>query len=77
MIETCTLVDGEHIHVAVAALGVDLAGSTHQEFSPAKGVADKPNLNSLKDVVPGGGFEPPTRGFSIVQKRGQDGSEND
>jgi len=58
-------VDGEHIDIAAATLGMDFTGSTYQEFTTKTGEVDEISSKSLRNMVPGGGFEPPTRGFSI------------
>ena len=62
-------VDGEHIDIAAATLGMDFAGPIHQEFTTKTGEAGEISSKSLRNMVPGGGFEPPTRGFSSRSKR--------
>ena len=65
MVLRYTHVDGDHIYIAAATLGMDFAGSTHREFATKNGEAGEISYKSSRNLVPGGGFEPPTRGFSI------------
>jgi hypothetical protein len=58
-------------------LGTGIADATGQRVAMALGKSGQNPTIWLKNVVPGGGFEPPTRGFSIAEKPGPDGSEKD